>query len=58
MTTAARPDATLVARWFHALSDEARVQIVELLSHKERCVCELEQVLVSPSPVSHFTSKC
>jgi len=45
MTTAARPDATLVARWFHALSDEARVQIVELLSHKERCVCELEQVL-------------
>ena len=41
----ARPDATVVARWFHALSDETRVQIVELLSHKERCVCELEQVL-------------
>ena len=39
------PAATRVARWFHALSDEARVQIVELLSHKERCVCELEQVL-------------
>src|SRR5258705_13197329 len=37
--------ATRVARWFHALSDEARVQIVELLSHKERCVRELEQVL-------------
>jgi ArsR family transcriptional regulator, arsenate/arsenite/antimonite-responsive transcriptional repressor len=34
-----------VSRWFHALADEARVQIVEMLSHKERCVCELEQVL-------------
>ena len=45
MTTAARPDAAIVARWFHALSDETRVQIVEMLSHKERCVCELEQVL-------------
>src|SRR2546426_879861 len=45
MTTAARPDAPIVARWFHALADETRVQIVEMLSHKERCVCELEQVL-------------
>lgn len=43
--TAPRPDAAHVATWFHALADEARVQIVELLSHKERCVCELEQVL-------------
>src|SRR5213596_2644905 len=45
MTTAARPESTQVARWFHALSDETRVQIVEMLSHKARCVCELEQVL-------------
>ena len=45
MTTATRPDAAQVAGWFHALSDETRVQIVEMLSHKERCVCELEQVL-------------
>src|SRR3979411_1115287 len=45
MTTAIRPAAPIVARWFHALSDETRVQIVEMLSHKERCVCELEQVL-------------
>jgi len=37
--------AEQVSRWFHALADAARVQIVELLSHKERCVCELEQVL-------------
>jgi ArsR family transcriptional regulator len=40
-----RPKAVQVARWFHALSDEARVRIVEMLSHKERCVCELEEVL-------------
>jgi len=45
MPTAARPDSAQVASWFHALADETRVQIVELLSHKERCVCELEQVL-------------
>ncbi len=40
-----RSNATQVAEWFHALSDATRVQIVEMLSHKERCVCELEQVL-------------
>jgi ArsR family transcriptional regulator len=47
MTTAthARPETARVARWFHALADATRVQIVEMLSHKERCVCELEQVL-------------
>ena len=55
MTSAAeiRPDATRVASWFHALADETRVQIVEMLSHKERCVCELEQVLdIAQSKVS------
>lgn len=45
MTTAIRPEPALVAGWFHALADETRVKIVEMLSHKERCVCELEQVL-------------
>jgi ArsR family transcriptional regulator, arsenate/arsenite/antimonite-responsive transcriptional repressor len=45
MTVAAKPSPVAVARWFHALADAARVQIVEMLSHKERCVCELEQVL-------------
>src|SRR2546427_1351418 len=45
MPTAARPDSAQVASWFHALADETRVQIVEMLSHKERCVCKLEQVL-------------
>ena len=47
MTTVAQPrsNASRVARWFHALADETRVRIVEMLSHKERCVCELEEVL-------------
>ena len=45
MTTAIRTEPARVARWFHALADETRVRIVEMLSHKERCVCELEQVL-------------
>lgn len=34
-----------VAQWFHALSDVTRLQILEMLSHRDRCVCELQQVL-------------
>src|SRR5207237_767988 len=33
------------ARWFHALSDETRLEIVRLLSHSERCVCELQDAV-------------
>jgi len=45
VTIAPRAEPARVASWFHALADETRVKIVEMLSHKERCVCELEQVL-------------
>lgn len=45
MTTVALPAAPTAVRWFHALSDETRLQIVEMLSHGERCVCELQDVL-------------
>ena len=45
MTTATLPQHAAAARWFHALSDETRLQIVEMLSHGERCVCELQDVL-------------
>ena len=45
MTTTTSFPASQIAQWFHALADETRVQIVEMLSHKERCVCELQQVL-------------
>src|SRR5213082_1147591 len=33
------------ARAFQALSDETRLEIVRLLSHGERCVCELQGAL-------------
>jgi ArsR family transcriptional regulator len=29
------------AAWFHALSDETRLEIVSMLTGGERCVCEL-----------------
>jgi ArsR family transcriptional regulator len=38
-------DINRAARRFHALSDETRLEIVRLLSHGERCVCELQNVL-------------
>ncbi|MFI5310431.1 MAG: ArsR/SmtB family transcription factor [Gemmatimonadales bacterium] len=34
-------DTAQAARWFHALSDETRLEIVERLLGGERCVCEL-----------------
>ena len=33
------------ARLFHALSDETRIAIFEMLRHGERCVCELQDEL-------------
>lgn len=38
-------DIAQVARWFHALSDETRVQVVELLCGGEQCVCDLQAAL-------------
>jgi ArsR family transcriptional regulator len=45
VTTATLPDSARAARWFHALSDPTRLEIVRMLSHGERCVCELQGVL-------------
>src|SRR3989475_13330418 len=45
MPTATLPDIDRAARWFHALSDQTRLEIVRLLSHGERWVCELQDVL-------------
>src|SRR5258707_13092736 len=39
------PHTGRAAQLFHALSDETRLEIVRLLSHGERCVCELQNVL-------------
>ena len=41
MPVSAAPDATQATRWFHALSDETRLDIVHRLLSGERCVCEL-----------------
>ena len=38
-------DIGRTARRFHALSDPTRLEIVRLLSHGERCVCELQDAL-------------
>ncbi|MEX2572389.1 MAG: metalloregulator ArsR/SmtB family transcription factor [Gemmatimonadota bacterium] len=38
-----RADLAHASRLFQALSDETRLQIVEMLSHGERCVCDLQE---------------
>ena len=47
MTTAARADLDLAqtARLFHALSDETRLAVLQMLRGGERCVCELQDQL-------------
>jgi ArsR family transcriptional regulator, arsenate/arsenite/antimonite-responsive transcriptional repressor len=44
MNTTTR-DIARAARRFAALSDETRLQIVEILADGERCVCELQEAL-------------
>ena len=43
--TATAPDIARAAELFHALSDETRIQVLEMLRHGERCVCELQDEL-------------
>jgi ArsR family transcriptional regulator len=38
-------DLTRAARLFHALSDETRLAVLEMLQQGERCVCELQDQL-------------
>src|SRR5437867_11769791 len=45
MSTTTVPDTGRAVQLCHALSDETRLEIVRLLSHGERCVCELQNVL-------------
>lgn len=42
---ATQPELAQAARWFHALSDETRLEVVELLTRGERCVCELQEAV-------------
>ncbi|HEV2180501.1 MAG TPA: metalloregulator ArsR/SmtB family transcription factor [Gemmatimonadaceae bacterium] len=43
--TATAPNIRRATKLFHALSDETRVSIVEMLQDGERCVCELQDAL-------------
>ena len=47
VATAVLPHLDRTARWFHALSEPTRLEIVVLLSHGERCVCELQDALAA-----------
>jgi ArsR family transcriptional regulator, arsenate/arsenite/antimonite-responsive transcriptional repressor len=43
--TTTATDLARVARLFHALSDETRLGVLEMLRNGERCVCELQDEL-------------
>lgn len=47
MAAATLPHLDRATRWFHALSDPTRLEIVGHLSHGERCVCELQDALAA-----------
>lgn len=55
MTTATRPaNAARTAQLFHALSDEARLQIIQILLDGEHCVCDLmEHLDIAQSRLSY-----
>ncbi len=43
--TATALDLTRAVQLFHALSDETRLEILEMLRDGERCVCDLQEEL-------------
>jgi ArsR family transcriptional regulator len=45
MTTSASADLAQAAPLFHALSDETRLAVLDMLRGGERCVCELQDAL-------------
>jgi ArsR family transcriptional regulator len=45
MSTSAAKELERTARWFHALGDEMRLQIIERLGEGEQCVCDLTDML-------------
>jgi len=50
-------DLTRAVRWFHALSDETRLQIIERLSDGEQCVCNLTDMLATTQSLLSFHLK-
>lgn len=54
MTTATRSATARSAELFHALSDEARLEIIQILLDGEHCVCDLQSHLdVAQSRLSY-----
>jgi ArsR family transcriptional regulator len=45
MISLSAKDFKRAAGWFHALSDETRLQIIERLTEGEQCVCDLTDML-------------
>jgi ArsR family transcriptional regulator, arsenate/arsenite/antimonite-responsive transcriptional repressor len=45
MPTASTTDLTRLTRQFRALTDETRLQLIDLLRGGERCVCDLQDAL-------------
>lgn len=45
MTAGSKQAIGRAAEWFHALSDETRLEILERLSSGEQCVCDLTDAL-------------
>jgi ArsR family transcriptional regulator len=45
MTTSTLKDVGQVQRWFHALSDETRLRLLDSLREGEQCVCDLTGAL-------------
>lgn len=50
-------DLTRAVRWFHALSDETRLQIIERLGDGEQCVCNLTDMLATTQSLLSFHLK-
>jgi ArsR family transcriptional regulator, arsenate/arsenite/antimonite-responsive transcriptional repressor len=45
MSTNTLPELTRAARWFHALSDETRLRVIDMLRGGEKCVCDLQDAV-------------
>lgn len=45
MASAPAINGAQLQRWFHALSDETRIQVLDLLRSGEQCVCDLTDAL-------------
>ena len=45
MAVVTRKDLAQAQRWFHALSDDTRLRLLDLLRDGEQCVCDLTDAL-------------